>query len=137
VTQRLTLAFLNRREVRALTGLEHDAPATKVVAGLRAIGLGGAVVTAGSGLILGYDASGVFSLAPPALRQVADVTGAGDALAGAIVAAMLHGKPLRAALREGAAAALLAIGSAKAVPAFTARGFDAALALVPEAVEVA
>jgi sugar/nucleoside kinase (ribokinase family) len=137
VTQRLTLAFLNRREIHALAGLEHDAPVTEIVAGLRAIGLGGAVVTAGGGPVVGYDGSGVFSLTPPVPRRLADVTGAGDALAGAVVAAMLRGRPLRAALREGAAAALLAIGSAKAVPGFTRSDFDAALALVPEAVEVA
>jgi sugar/nucleoside kinase (ribokinase family) len=52
------------------------------------------------------------------------------------VAAILKGQPLRAALREGAAAALLAIESAKAVPAFTTRDFAEALALVPQAREV-
>jgi sugar/nucleoside kinase (ribokinase family) len=137
VMDRLTLAFLNRREVHALTGLEHDAPAVEIVAGLRALGLGGAVVTAGDRPAVGYDGSGAFSLSPPAPRLVADVTGAGDALAGATVAAMLKGQPLRMALREGVAAALLAIGSPRAVPDFSAKDFAAALALVPQAVEVA
>jgi len=72
---------------------------------------------------------------PP--RKVTDVTGAGDALAGATVAASLRGMPLRAALREGIAAATLAIESADAVPDFTATNFTEALALVPEAQEVA
>ncbi|RUW69155.1 carbohydrate kinase, partial [Mesorhizobium sp. M1E.F.Ca.ET.063.01.1.1] len=49
----------------------------------------------------------------------------------------LRGQPLRAALREGVAAATLAIESAEAVPAFTASSFAQALALVPEAREVA
>jgi sugar/nucleoside kinase (ribokinase family) len=132
----LTLAFLNRREVRALTGLDRDAPAAEIVAGLRGTGLRSAVVTAGGHAVVGYDASGAFQLAPPAPRHVADVTGAGDALAGATVAAMLRGHPLRMALREGAAAALLAIESSRAVPGFTARDFDAALALVPQPQDV-
>jgi sugar/nucleoside kinase (ribokinase family) len=137
VAERLTLAFLNRREAQALTGLERDAPAAEIVAGLRAIGLGGAVVTAGDHAMFGYDASGAFSLSPPAPRAVADVTGAGDALAGATVAAVLEGQPLRMALREGAAAAMLAIESPRAVPDFTAKDFAAALALVPDAVGMA
>ena len=137
VAERLTLAFLNRREVHALTGLERDAPAAAIVAALRAAGLGGAVVTAGDHAIIGYDPAGIFQLAPPAPRAVADVTGAGDALAGATVAAMLEGRPLHLALREGAAAALLAIESLRAVPDFTPADFEAALALVPQAVEMA
>jgi hypothetical protein len=44
---------------------------------------------------------------------------------------------LRAALREGVAAAILAIESPEAVPSFTAASFAQALALVPEALEVA
>ncbi|RUY64715.1 PfkB family carbohydrate kinase, partial [Mesorhizobium sp. M7A.F.Ca.CA.001.05.1.1] len=70
-------------------------------------------------------------------RKVADVTGAGDALAGATVAALLRGLPLRAALREGIAGATLAIESAAAVPEFTAASFAEALVLVPDAREVA
>ena len=42
-----------------------------------------------------------------------DATGAGDALAGVTIAAMMHGKPLRAALREGIAAAVLTIAHAE------------------------
>jgi len=44
---------------------------------------------------------------------------------------------LRQALREGVAAATLAIASADAVPDFTAAAFADALAFVPEAWEVA
>jgi sugar/nucleoside kinase (ribokinase family) len=137
IMQRLTLAFVNRREVHALTGLERNAPAAAIVAGLRAVGLGSAVVTGGERPVIGYDTSGVFELAPPAPRHIADVTGAGDALAGATVAALLKGRTLRAALRDGAAAALLAIESPRAVPDFTAEDFAAALALVPQPQEMA
>ena len=87
--------------------------------------------------MLGFDEAGTFSILPPTPRKVADVTGAGDALAGAAVAALLRGLPLRAALREGIAAATLAIESADAVPDFSAADFTEALALVPDAQEVA
>lgn len=137
VLKRLALVFLNRREVHALTGLERDAPAAAIVAGLRAIGLDGAAVTGGGLPVIGFDAAGVFQLAPPAPHRIIDVTGAGDALAGATVAALLGGQPLRQALREGAAAALLAVESPRAVPAFTATDFAAALALVPQPAEMA
>jgi sugar/nucleoside kinase (ribokinase family) len=95
------------------------------------------VVTAGSAPALGYDDTGVFELDPPAPRRVADVTGAGDALTGATVAALLKGLPLRTALREGIAASILAIESPEAVPVFSAASFAQMLALVPEAREVA
>ena len=87
--------------------------------------------------MLGFDDAGAFSILPPPPSKVADVTGAGDALAGATVAALLRGLPLRAALREGVAAATLAVESAAAVPVFTAATFSDALALVPDALEVA
>ncbi|RWK08698.1 carbohydrate kinase family protein [Mesorhizobium sp.] len=131
----LSLLFMNRREAAALAGA--DMSGRDLVDALKRLGLAGGVITAGSAPVLGFDQSGVFAIDPPAPRQVADVTGAGDALTGATVAALLRGLPLRAALREGVAAAMLAIESAEAVPSFTAASFAQALALVPEAREVA
>ncbi|TKB21381.1 MAG: carbohydrate kinase [Mesorhizobium sp.] len=131
----LSLLFMNRREAAALAGA--DMSGLELANALRRVGLTAGVVTAGGAPVLGFDASGVFAIDPPAPRRVADVTGAGDALTGATVAALLRGQPLRAALREGVAAATLAIESAEAVPAFTASSFAQALALVPEAREVA
>ncbi|RWF18347.1 MAG: carbohydrate kinase, partial [Mesorhizobium sp.] len=127
--------FMNRREATALAHAElsgHD-----LVKELRRTGLRAGVVTAGSGPVLGFDQTGAFAIDPPAPRRIADVTGAGDALTGATVAAMLRGLPVRAALREGVAAAMLAIESMDAVPSFTAASFAQALALVPETREVA
>ncbi|PBC04971.1 carbohydrate kinase family protein [Mesorhizobium sp. WSM3860] len=131
----LSLLFMNRREAAALAGA--DMSGQDLVNALKRAGLATGVVTAGSAPVLGFDQSGVFAIDPPAPRQVADVTGAGDALTGATVAALLRGLPLRTALREGVAAAMLAIESAEAVPSFTAGNFGQALALVPEAREVA
>jgi sugar/nucleoside kinase (ribokinase family) len=131
----LSVLFMNRREAAALVGAELSGEA--LVDALRRIGLNAGVVTAGSAPVLGFDGIGIFEIAPPAPRKIADVTGAGDALTGATVAALLRGLPLRAALREGVAAAMLAIESPQAVPSFTAGNFTEALALVPEAREVA
>lgn len=135
--ERPALVFMNRREAAALTGLSREAPGRELVAGLRGIGIRGAVVTAGDRPALGFDKDGAFSITPPPPKAVIDVTGAGDALAGATTAALLRGLPLRGALREGVAAAGLAIESPLAVPDFTQASFAAALALVPEAGEVA
>jgi pseudouridine kinase len=50
---------------------------------------------------------------------------------------MMHGKPLRAALREGIAAAGLTIASPKAVAEISGRVLAEALTLVPEPQAVA
>ncbi|TIP37020.1 MAG: carbohydrate kinase [Mesorhizobium sp.] len=131
----LSLLFMNRREAAALAGA--DISGRDLVGELRRLSLTAGVITAGSAPVLGFDQSGVFAIDPPSPRRVADVTGAGDALTGATVAALLRGLPLRRALREGVAAAMLAIESAEAVPSFTAGSFGQALALVPEARVVA
>jgi pseudouridine kinase len=133
----LALVFMNRREAIVLAGVNANSAERDIVDGLRCSGLSSGVVTAGDGPVLGFDEAGAFSILPPPPRRVADVTGAGDALAGATVAALLRDLPLRAALREGVSAATLAIESANAVPDFTAATFVEALALVPEAQEVA
>ena len=133
----LALLFMNRREAVALAGASADATDQGLVDALRRAGLKSAVVTAGGAPVLAFDGDGIFAVAPPAPRRIADVTGAGDALAGATIAALLRGVSLRAALREGVAAAALAIESSDAVPGFTAASFAQMLALVPEAREVA
>ncbi|MHA6685422.1 carbohydrate kinase family protein [Mesorhizobium sp. A556] len=133
VMDRLSLLFMNRRETAALTGLDRHADEEAVVAGLRRTGLKAGVITSGNAPVLAFDEEDIFTIAPPAPRYVADVTGAGDALAGATVAALLRGQMLHSALREGVAAAILAIESRDTVPDLTAIAFDEALALVPEA----
>jgi sugar/nucleoside kinase (ribokinase family) len=137
VLDRLTVLFMNRRESAAITGLDRNTAEGVLVAALRQAGLKAGVVTSGNGPLLGFDEAGAFTIAPPAPRHVADVTGAGDALAGATMAALMQGQMLREALREGVAAAILAIESMDAVPAFTPASFDRALALVPAAQEMA
>ncbi|MER8469942.1 carbohydrate kinase family protein [Mesorhizobium sp. M0991] len=129
----LAMAFMNRHEAGVLAGADIDAGDQGIVDGLRRAGLKSGVITAGDGPVLGFGELGAFSISPPPLQKRTDATGAGDALAGATVAALLRGLTLREALREGVAAAMLAIESA----AFTSAGFAEALALVPEARELA
>lgn len=128
--------YMNRREAVALAQTGADDPTKTVVVRLRALGLASGVITHGQHAVVAFDASSAFSLSPPAPRKVADVTGAGDALAGAMTVALLGGTPLGEALREGVAAALLAVESPASVPDLSKRAFAEALALVPQAVEM-
>ncbi|TIO10329.1 carbohydrate kinase family protein [Mesorhizobium sp.] len=127
----LALVFMNRSEAIALADDGIGATEQAIVDGLRRAGLKGGVVTADDGPVLGFDEAGAFSILPPG--KVVD--GTADALAGATVAALLRGLTLRAALREGVAAAMLE--SPGLAPAFTSASFGEAVALVPEAQQVA
>ena len=132
----LSCLYMNRREAAALAGMGGDDPAEAIIGRLRALGLARGVITQGDRPVIGFDASRVISITPPAPRKIADVTGAGDALAGATTVALLNGMPLGEALREGMAAALLAVESPTSVPELSKRAFAEALALVPKAVEM-
>jgi pseudouridine kinase len=132
----LSCLYMNRREAAALAGMGGDDPAGAIVDRLRALGLASGVITQGSQPVIGLDRSGVISITPPAPRKIADVTGAGDALAGAMTVALLRREPFGEALREGMAAALLAIESATSVPDLSKRAFARALALVPQPQEM-
>jgi sugar/nucleoside kinase (ribokinase family) len=127
---------MNRREAAALAGTCRDDSAEAIVDRLRAIGLARGIITQGDKPVIGFDASHLYSLVPPAPRRIADVTGAGDALAGAMTVALLNRAPFGEALREGMAAALLAVESPTSVPELSKRAFAEALALVPDAREM-
>jgi sugar/nucleoside kinase (ribokinase family) len=128
----LSCLFMNRREARVLSGgMAGDIATT--VARLRAEGLARGVITGGAEPLVAFDAAGMIELTPPAPHRIVDVTGAGDALAGAAAVAMLRGLPLSAALREGAAAAMLAVEARSSVPDLSPSDFAMALARVPEA----
>jgi pseudouridine kinase len=133
--QGIACLFMNRREAASLSGLE-GANAADTVAKLQKMGLASGVITAGDEAVAGFDCDGAFSIMPPKASKVADVTGAGDALAGATIAAMMKGLALREALREGLAAAMLTVESQAAVADFSKQEFAAALALVPRAEEM-
>lgn len=137
VLGKLSCLYMNRREAAVLAGIAADSTPEAIARGLRAAGLVRGVVTAGGSSVFAYDATGLIEITPPAPRWIVDVTGAGDALAGATTVALLRSLPLERALREGIAAAVLAIESASAVPDLAQADFDAALALVPQAREMA
>ncbi len=128
----LECLFLNRREAAALTGVPPEADMRAIVHALRETGLNSAVVTAGGDTVVAFDASSICAIEPPVAAQIVDVTGAGDALAGTTISALLSGVPLPEAIRHGLAAAKLCIESSHSVPDHSDPGFSEALALVPE-----
>ncbi|SOC42659.1 sugar/nucleoside kinase (ribokinase family) [Rhizobium subbaraonis] len=129
----LTGLFMNEAEARALTNARPDDPRHWPNL-LRDIGLTSAVVTRGKDAAIAFDPTGVATLAPPALETLGDVTGAGDAMASGFLSARLEGRPLAAALRQGAAAALIAVRSPLAVAEeLESDLLDRVTGLVPEA----
>jgi sugar/nucleoside kinase (ribokinase family) len=128
--------FMNAREAASLAAADTTEPAALAMR-LREMGLASGAITLGSAAVTGFDAGGVFTMLPPKPDRVADTTGAGDALAGVTIAAMMRGLPLRQALREGIAAAVLTVASPHAVTTLSERALGDMLALVPEAEAVA
>jgi ribokinase len=110
-------------------GAEHGLPATpEHFAASASARLGCAViVTLGPrGALVVRGDERIAIAAPP--TRVVDTTGAGDALAGAVAAALDRGASLRTALAEGIAAGSLACGGHGAQAALPQRGAIAALA---------
>ncbi|MBL8582557.1 MAG: carbohydrate kinase family protein [Rhizobiaceae bacterium] len=130
--EQVACLFMNRREAAALGKLPADADPAEIIAALRDQGLRSGVITAGSQPLTLFGADFAVTVSPPVPRMVSDVTGAGDALAGATVAAMMHGAHLLAAVREGVAAAILTLESSKAAAELSTAEFAAALARVPQ-----
>jgi sugar/nucleoside kinase (ribokinase family) len=129
----LTCLFMNRREALALTSLGPDAALRDLYDALRADGLHSAVISNGSGAALAFAGDMVFTITPPEVNDIADVTGAGDALAGGAIAALVRGAALDQAFREGLAASMLALKTPSASPHFSRQEFDRALAQIPAA----
>ncbi|MGI6856934.1 carbohydrate kinase family protein [Mesorhizobium sp. 1B3] len=128
----LSCLFMNGHEARALCAPKTPATVAEFASELGAKGLKRGVITAGGGPVTGFDEAGTFQITPPPARRIADVTGAGDALAGGTIAALMKGADLRAALREGMAAALLTVEAHAAVADLSGEAFAEALELVPE-----
>lgn len=137
VTGALSCLFMNVREARVLAGLPADAAPAEAAGALRKAGLARGVITAGGAPVTGFDTAGLFTLDPPSPRRVADETGAGDAVAGVTVAHLMRGMPFRQAMRRGMAAAMLTVESETVVADYDDAAFEAALALVGEALPVA
>jgi sugar/nucleoside kinase (ribokinase family) len=136
ILERVSCLFMNRREATALSGGKADDDPAGTALALAASGLASGVISAGRGSVVGFDLGGLFTIEPPSPRRVADSTGAGDALAGATVAALMRGKGLRDAVRDGLAAALLTVETDTVVAGYDKAAFAEALALVPQARDV-
>ena len=99
---------------------------------LRGVGLSGGVVTRGGRAVVAFDDNGACVAVPPALPALADVTGAGDALASGFLSARLAGRNLAECLRHGIAAAGITLRSPLAASEeMSAANLEQALALVP------
>ena len=133
ILPRIACLFMNQREALALIGEPAGLHPMEIARALRKNGLQCAVISHGSRPVLGFLNDHIFEIDPPHVPNVVDVTGAGDAMAGATVAALLLGKPLQEAMREGLAASYLTIQTAHSAPSFSKAEFENALALVPTA----
>lgn len=129
----MQFVFLNEAEARAMTG-EDAADMTDWPKLLRAAGLAGGVVTGGARVAVAFDRTTACTVAPPRFDEIADVTGAGDALAAGFLAAYLDGGDLGACLRVGVASASITVLSPFAVSEKMSRAMlEAAMRLVPPA----
>jgi len=115
---RLDLLFLNRDEAAHLAGLgiEGEGGAERAARALLGRGAGAVVLSLGPDGALVADAAGLARV-PAAPASVRDVTGAGDALIAGTLFGLARGRPLRAAVALGTAAAALALESEESVPA--------------------
>lgn len=129
----IDILFMNEAEARALTG-ETAANARDWPDILRKAGLSGGVVTRGASEVVAFRGTEKAILHPPLIREVKDVTGAGDAMASGYLAAIAEGKAIGEALRRGAAAAAITVQSPFATSQDLSKdSVDAMLGLVPQA----
>lgn len=105
---RLDLLTCNHLEAQALTQVKVDGPAKLMSAALILVkrGVKRAVVTFGArGLAYADEERSVYQPARPA--DLVDATGAGDALAAALIEALLRDEPISVCLQRGLAAAAI------------------------------
>lgn len=96
----LAMLFMNKAEARALTG--EDEP---TIEHLRLLGLRGGTITSGPNPVMLFTPESESSLVPLPLPQLADVTGAGDALASGVLDGWLKQLPPASWLTRGVALA--------------------------------
>lgn len=111
IADRIDLLFCNRREAVALTGLNIEESASSLSEALIRLGFTTHVLTDGEAPLIVADVSGQTSIEAAAvtLTCTGNAVGAGDALAGATVAALHAGQSLRAAIRESGLPAAAAV----------------------------
>ncbi|WP_018687724.1 carbohydrate kinase family protein [Ahrensia kielensis] len=104
IAQRISVLFINRRELTALTG-SNDANA------LTSLGFRRAVITDGANSLLTLEDGALCTHIIPASASIVDVTGAGDSLAGGTIAALItqRANTLKDAVRFGIACAQMTL----------------------------
>ncbi|MCJ8518180.1 sugar/nucleoside kinase (ribokinase family) [Pseudorhizobium tarimense] len=132
----LAWLFMNAAEAAALSG-ERVAAVQEWPGIFRERKLEAAVITNGGRPLAAYSQGETCTLTPPPLAEVADVTGAGDALAAGTIDALLRGLPLENAVTRGIAASRITLRSPHAVApdlSLEALEQEAALVGTPEKV---
>lgn len=119
----LDTLFLNHREAKAILGFAPDTAhdAAELAGALHAQGLQRAVLTNGGHPACLLNAGHLQFITPPEPERIADVTGAGDALCGVCVAALLNRKPFSDAVADGLAAATATIETDRAAADFSSK----------------
>jgi pseudouridine kinase len=108
----IRLLYLNRDEAAALSGTDRP---DEAVASLCRRGAQAVIVGEGPHGVQAGDQTGIFTIAMPP-SKVANVSGAGDALAAAAFLGCLEGASLRKAVEFGMACAHAAITSHRSIP---------------------
>ena len=101
----LSTLFTNRAELAALLELDSDTSINAQLEALSALGVEQAVVSDGANPITVLEKGEMYSLSVEPIDGLVDVTGAGDALAGATLFALKRGLSLQTSLTAGMAAA--------------------------------
>jgi pseudouridine kinase len=117
----ISCLFLNQREARAILGISEQGTmnSADLARGLVDKGVKRCVVTHGAKDVCLADANHLTMMTPPKLTKVVDVTGAGDALAGVTIAALLNNMAFETAVHHGLAAAALTVQSPCAAADFS------------------
>lgn len=107
VLPQLDCLFANKREMLALTG--ESTLDDALDSAIESLGLKTAVITDGGNATTIIEHSTITHRLMPSPAPVVDVTGAGDALTGGTVSALLKGAPLSEAVMDGMACAACAL----------------------------
>ena len=116
IADKLRLLFLNRGEAAALLSKPFSTGLEDLAAGVQSLGVPEVVLTDGAnGVFIATERERCHLPAPDLDNEIADVTGAGDALAGGTLAALSRGLALEKAVRAGQSAAQLTLQSSGAI----------------------
>lgn len=108
--------FMNRREATALVPDATNDQA--LIQGLRTLGLRGAIITDGANPVLAFNNTVSIQRQPQKAEHIVDVTGAGDAFAGAFIASAMQSMDFTTCLDWGLAASQFTIMQPTTAPLF-------------------